>query len=79
VAKGVSWNVGRTFFREEGGLQLQSAAAADHKRPGMINLQQYYLEEYEIKRARELPNLDLRFRNKVVSIAAAWQWRHAPG
>ena len=38
----------------------------DHKRPGMINLQQYYLEEFEIARAKELPNLDLRFRNKVV-------------
>jgi 3-(3-hydroxy-phenyl)propionate hydroxylase len=70
VAKGVSWNVGRTFFREEEVYNFNLLPQADHKRPGMINLQQYYLEEYEIKRARELPNLDLRFRNKVVSIAA---------
>ena len=41
----------------------------DHKRPGMINLQQYYLEAFEVKRAQELPNLDLRFKNKVVSVA----------
>jgi 3-(3-hydroxy-phenyl)propionate hydroxylase len=34
----------------------------------MINLQQYYLEEYEITRAKELDNLDLRFKNKVVSV-----------
>ncbi len=69
VAKGVSWNVGRTFFREEEVYHFNLLPEPDHKRPGMINLQQYYLEEYEIKRAQELPNLDLRFRNKVVSVA----------
>ena len=73
VAKGVSWNVGRTFFREEEVYNFNLLPQADHKRPGMINLQQYYLEEYEIKRAKELPNLDLRFKNKVVSIAADGQ------
>ncbi|HEX6735983.1 MAG TPA: FAD-dependent oxidoreductase [Azonexus sp.] len=68
VAKGVSWNVGRTFFREEEVYNFNLLPQPDHKRPGMINLQQYYLEEFEIARARELPNLDLRFRNKVVSV-----------
>ena len=68
VAKGVSWNVGRTFFREEEVYNFNLLPQPDHKRPGMINLQQYYLEEYEIRRAKELPNLDLRFRNKVVSV-----------
>ena len=68
VDKGVSWNVGRTFFREEEAYNFNLLPEPDYKRPGMINLQQYYLEEYEIKRAQELPNLDLRFRNKVVSV-----------
>ena len=68
VDKGVSWNVGRTFFREEEAYHFNLLPEPDYKRPGMINLQQYYLEEYEIKRAKELPNLDLRFRNKVVSV-----------
>ena len=68
VAKGVEWNVGRTFFREEEVYNFNLLPEPDYKRPGMINLQQYYLEEYEIKRAKELPNLDLRFRNKVVSV-----------
>lgn len=69
VTQGVSWNVGRTFFREEEAYNFNLLPEPDYKRPGMINLQQYYLEEYEIKRAKELPNLDLRFRNKVVSVA----------
>jgi 3-(3-hydroxy-phenyl)propionate hydroxylase len=67
VEKGVSWNVGRTFFREDEVYNFNLLPQPDHKRPGMINLQQYYLEEYLVKRARELPELDLRFRNKVVS------------
>ena len=68
VEKGVSWNVGRTFFREEEVYNFNLRPQDDHKRPGMINLQQYYLEEFEIRRAKELPNLDLRFKNKVVSV-----------
>jgi 3-(3-hydroxy-phenyl)propionate hydroxylase len=70
VAKGVSWNVGRTFFREDEVYNFNLLPQPDHKRPGMINLQQYYLEEYLVKRAMQLPNLDLRFRNKVVSVVA---------
>ena len=69
VAQGVSWNVGRTFFQEEEVYNFNLLPQADHKRPGMINLQQYYLEEFEVKRAQALPNLDLRFKNKVLSIA----------
>jgi 3-(3-hydroxy-phenyl)propionate hydroxylase len=68
VDKGISWNVGRTFFREEEVYHFNLRPQDDHKRPGMINLQQYYLEEYEITRARALPNLDLRFKNKVVLV-----------
>jgi 3-(3-hydroxy-phenyl)propionate hydroxylase len=68
VDKGVSWNVGRTFFRNEEVYNFNLRPQDDHKRPGMINLQQYYLEEFAIKRARELPNLDLRFQSKVVAV-----------
>ncbi len=71
MARGVSWNVGRTFFREEEVYNFNLLPQPDHKRPGMINLQQYYLEEFLVERARQLPTLDLRFRNKVVSLAPA--------
>ncbi len=69
VAKGVSWNVGRTFFREQEVYHFNLLPQPDHKRPGMINLQQYYLEEFEVKRAQALPNIDLRWRNKVISVS----------
>ena len=70
VAKGVSWNVGRTFFREDEVYNFNLLPQPDHKRPGMVNLQQYYLEEFEVRRAQQLPKLDLRFRNKVVSVTS---------
>ncbi|GAB4218422.1 MAG: FAD-dependent oxidoreductase [Rhodoferax sp.] len=69
VDKGVSWNVGRTFLREQEVYNFNLSPEPDHERPGMINLQQYYLEEFLVRRARELPALDLRFGNKVISVA----------
>ena len=67
VAKGVTWNIGRTFFGEREVYRFDLLPDPDHKRPGMVNLQQYYLEEYLLDRAREL-GVDLRFRNKVVAV-----------
>ncbi|MCX8516650.1 MAG: FAD-dependent oxidoreductase, partial [Rhodoferax sp.] len=69
VAKGVSWNVGRTFFRKDEVYHFNLRPQDDHKRPGMINLQQYYLEEFLIQRARTFANLDLRFKNKLVALS----------
>ncbi len=68
VAKGVSWNVGRTFFREEEVFSFNLCPEPDHHRPGMINLQQYYLEDYLIKRARQLPGLEMRFKHNVIGV-----------
>ena len=67
--KGVSWNVGRTFFREQEVYNFNLVPEPDHHRPGMVNLQQYYLEEYLAARAASRPNIELRWKNKVVSVA----------
>lgn len=73
VGKGVSWNVGRTFFQEEEVFNFNLSPEPDHHRPGMINLQQYYLEDFLVKRARELPNLEMRFRNNVIAVTPGEQ------
>jgi len=70
VGKGVSWNVGRTFFRDKEVYRFDLVPEPDHKRPGMMNLQQYYLEEFELARAREL-GVEMRWKNKVVAVAPA--------
>jgi 3-(3-hydroxy-phenyl)propionate hydroxylase len=68
VAKGVTWNVGRTFHRQEEVFSFNLLPEPDHRRPGMVNLQQYYLEQYLVERALQLPNLDLRFKSSVSQV-----------
>ena len=68
VQKGVSWDVGRTFLREGEVFSFNLRPESDHQRPGMINLQQYYLEEYLVERARQLPNVQMRFKNEVIAV-----------
>ncbi|MCD6071476.1 MAG: FAD-dependent oxidoreductase [Microvirga sp.] len=36
--------------------------------PAFINLQQYYLEHALVERAATLPNLEIRWRNKVIDM-----------
>ena len=69
VAKGVSWNVGRTFLREQEVYRFNLVPDAGHKRPGMINLQQYHLEEALVQRAQEL-GVDLRWKHTVAGVEA---------
>ena len=68
VAKGVTWNVGRTFHGEREVFSFNLLPEAGHQRPGMVNLQQYHLEQYLVERAMELPLIDLRWLHKCVSI-----------
>ncbi|MEO8171030.1 MAG: FAD-dependent oxidoreductase, partial [Oxalobacteraceae bacterium] len=67
MEKGVSWNVGRTFFRSDEVFSFNLQPDSDQKRPGMVNLQQYYLEEYLVQRAVSA-GVTLRWKNKVVSV-----------
>jgi 3-(3-hydroxy-phenyl)propionate hydroxylase len=69
VNKGISWNVGRTFSQDEEVYNFKLVSDPNHKRPGMVNLQQYYLEQFLVERAEELELIDLRWKNKVVSVA----------
>jgi len=68
VDKGVTWNIGRTFHRESEVFHFNLLPEPDHHRPGMVNLQQYYLEQYLVERAAGLPHLDLRWRHKVTQV-----------
>jgi len=70
VAKGVSWNVGKVFLRDELVYRFDLLPEAGHERPAFVNLQQYYVEGYLVERARQLPLVDLRWRNEVVATEA---------
>jgi len=67
--RGISWHVGKVFFKEELSYQFDLLPEAHHKMPAMINLQQYYLEEYLIQRTRDFGDaIDLRWKHKLQGI-----------
>jgi 3-(3-hydroxy-phenyl)propionate hydroxylase len=81
--KGVSWNVGRLFLRDEEIYSFDLRAAcrgaaspaddnpegtAFDERPAFINLQQYYVEGYLAERALEEPLIDLRWKSEVTGV-----------
>jgi 3-(3-hydroxy-phenyl)propionate hydroxylase len=69
VDKGVTWNVGRTFHGEREVFSFNLLPEAGHHRPGMVNLQQYHLEQYLVERAQQLPQIDLRWQHKLKQVA----------
>src|SRR5437868_7035724 len=68
VDKGVVWSVGRIFHGEQQLYQFNLLPEDGHKRPAFINLQQYYAEAYLVDRISELPEINLRWRNKVTAL-----------
>jgi 3-(3-hydroxy-phenyl)propionate hydroxylase len=65
--KGVTWRVGRLFHGDQPVYDFDLLPEAGHAYPAFINLQQYYVEEYLLDRAKEFPALiDLRFLSKVI-------------
>ncbi|AXL48782.1 FAD-dependent oxidoreductase [Paraburkholderia caffeinilytica] len=75
VDKGISWNVGKVFLKDELVYTFNLQPEAGHNRPAFINLQQYYVEGFLLERAQELPNLEIRWKSKVVGV----QQSGAPG
>jgi 3-(3-hydroxy-phenyl)propionate hydroxylase len=46
VDKGIGWNVGKVFFRDELVYRFDLLPEPGHRRPAFVNLQQYWLEEH---------------------------------
>lgn len=70
VERGVSWNRGRVFMREREIYGFDLLPEPGHQRPAFVNLQQYHFEETLVARAAELPQLDLRWHNRVTGVQA---------
>lgn len=66
--KGVSWDVGRTFFQDREVFRFNLSPEQGYQFPGMVNLQQFYLEQFAVERARSIPTLDLRLSTRVTSV-----------
>jgi len=68
VRQGVTWKLGKVYLGDDLVYSFDLLPEDGHKMPAFINLQQYYLEKALVDRALELPNIDLRWRNKVTGV-----------
>ncbi|MFX1738166.1 FAD-dependent oxidoreductase [Paraburkholderia sp. A1RI_3L] len=68
VEKGVSWNVGKVFLKDELVYTFNLLPESGHHRPAFINLQQYYLEGFLVERAQAFEQIDLRWKSRVTGI-----------
>jgi 3-(3-hydroxy-phenyl)propionate hydroxylase len=71
VEKGVTWQLGKVFHRDQLLYEFNLLPESGHKMPAFINLQQYYLEQFLYERCQELPGVDLRFQHKCVGVETA--------
>ena len=67
--KGVSWHVGKVFFKDKPVYRFDLLPETGHERPAFVNLQQYYVEGYLLECAQQYPNLDIRWKNKAVGLS----------
>ncbi len=70
VEKGVTWNVGKVFWGKDNApvYQFDALPVKGQKRPGFINIQQYYIEEYLLEGCRRLANIDIRWGHRVEAV-----------
>ena len=68
VDKGVSWHVGRIFFKNEEVWRFDLLPEEGHRRPAFINLQQYYCEGFLYEQAARNPNIELRWKHKAIQV-----------
>jgi 3-(3-hydroxy-phenyl)propionate hydroxylase len=66
--KGVTWQRGKVFWREQMVYAFDLLPEAGHRMPAFVNLQQYYLEQFLIERAQEL-SVDLRFGHRLAGVS----------
>ena len=67
--KGVTWNEGEVYRGAEPLYRFNLQPDTDQKFPAFVNLQQFYVEQYLVERLEQQPEVDLRWKNKVVEVS----------
>ncbi len=70
VERGITWNRGKVFFRDRQVFQFDLQPEPGHRFPAFVNLQQYLVEQVLVERAEQLDGVELRWRNRVLAVAA---------
>ena len=68
MAKGVTWQVGRVFWRDREVYKFDLLPEGGQRFPAFINLQQYYVEQFLVERLQETRGVELRWKNKLIGL-----------
>ena len=68
IDKGIQWQVGKVFRDTELVYRFDLLPERGHKMPAMINLQQYYLEEYLVDACEASGHVELRWKHAVTGL-----------
>ncbi len=70
AAKGVSWSIGKVFFKDRLTYQFDLLPEGGSKHPAFFNIQQFYVEGFLVDQALKDPLIEIRWMNKVVGVQA---------
>lgn len=68
VDKGLSWVGGRSYFRGTEVLHFQMPSEPTERFAPMVNIQQYYVEQYALEAARCVGRVDMRWSARVTRV-----------
>ncbi len=68
IDMGVTWKIGKVYLGDDLVYSFDLLPEDGHKMPAFINLQQFYLEKALVDRVLEVPEIELRWRNRVSGI-----------
>jgi 3-(3-hydroxy-phenyl)propionate hydroxylase len=68
IDKGIQWQVGKVFRDTDLVYRFDLLPETGHKMPAMINLQQYYLEEYLVDACERSGLVELRWKHEVTGL-----------
>jgi len=66
--RGVTWNIGRVFFRDREVWHFNLLPEPGHRMPAFVNLQQYHFEQSCVEAAEAEPNVEIRWRTRVTGV-----------
>src|SRR5437899_6174726 len=68
LAKGLPWTGGRSFYRDAEVLRFSMPHAATQRLPPMINIQQYYIEQFLLEAVDKSGLVEVRWQSRVQGI-----------
>lgn len=68
LTKGLAWTGGRSFFRNTEVLHFSMPHDENQRLPPMLNIQQYYVEQFLLEAAEKSGLVEVRWQNRVECI-----------